>query len=82
MADHINDKDLERIILIGSIIFFVIAVGFVGYTWYYNKYVYEAPFDFNFTLEEYNNKNKNSVWIEVDINFTPLNLSRPFPLPY
>ena len=82
MVEHINDKDLERLVLIVGIVFFIIAVGFAGFTWYHNNYVYEAPVSFNFTLEEYNNKNNNSVWVEVDINTTPLILPLPSPLPY
>lgn len=82
MADHKKNLDLERVILIGSIAFIIISLGFAGYTFYYNKYVYEAPVSFNFTLEEYNNKNNNSVWVEIKINLTPLNLRLPFPLSY
>jgi len=86
MVDHKKKLNLERIFLIGSIVFFVIAFGYAGWAFYYNNYVYEAPVNLNITLEEYfkleNNKNNNSVWVEVNINLTPLNLPLPFPLPY
>lgn len=85
MVGQKENSNIERIMLIGSIVFFVIAVLFIGWTFYYNNYIYEAPFEFNFTLEEYlledNNKNNNSIWVEVK-NITPLNLSLLSPLPY
>jgi hypothetical protein len=80
MADHKKNLDIERIILILAIAFMILSFGFAGYTYYYNNYVYEAPREFNLTLNLEDNNKENNNWVEI--NFTPLSLSLPSPLPY